>query len=204
MTGVAEVAAAGAAGILVIVGDGQLPISADYKIGQLARGGPATGVLAANRAGIGLVVVAEPIHQGAGSVIEIDLIGTAEVISGTTDHFHVIRQAPGTAECGSSAFGEDHRFTWINDAKTTQILGSRGAGIVIKAPASHVHCIAGEVGEFNEFPQSTGAVVHVFSDLNAAGTLFVVGDAHRGAHRTAAGITTGAGQAQLHSFATFN
>ena len=119
MAGVAEVATAGAAGILVIVGAGQLPISADQKIGQLARGGPATGVLAANRAGIGLVVVAEPIHQSAGGVIEIDLIGAAEVIGGTPDHFDVIRQAPGTAKCGGSAFGEDHRFTWINDAKTT-------------------------------------------------------------------------------------
>ena len=204
MAGVAEVAAAGAAGILAIVGAGQLPISADYKIGQLARGGPTTGVLGANRAGIDLIVVAEPIHQGAGGVIEIDLIGAAEVVGGTTDHFDAIRQAPGTAECGGSAFGENHRFTWINDAKTTQILGSRGAAIVIKAPASHVHCIAGEVGEFNEFSWPAGAVVHVFSDLNAAGTLFVVGDVHRGAHRTAAGVITGAGQAQLHIFATFN
>ena len=151
VAGVAEVGAAGAAGVLAIVGARQFPISADYKIGQLARRGPATGVLAANRAGIGLIVVAEPIHQGAGGVIEIDLIGAAEIIGGTTDHFDAIRQAPGTAECGGSAFGEDHRFTWINDAKATEILGSRGAAIVIKAPASHVHCTAGEVGEFNEF-----------------------------------------------------
>ena len=163
--------------------------------------------MSANRAAIALVVVAEPIHQGAGGVIEIDLIGAAEVVGGTPDqldHFYVIRQAPGTAECGGSAFGENYRFTWINDTKATQILGSRGAAFVIKAPASHVHCILGEVGEFNEFPQSTGAAVHVFGDLNAAGTLVVVGDAHRGAGRTAARIITGDGQAQLHIFAAFN
>ena len=201
MAGVAEAAAAGPA-VLSIACGGQAPGGLNLQRSEGRDGGPAADVLGADGAAEALVVVGEPINQGCGIVVEIDLIDAAQVVGEAADHLHRGGETPGKAKCAGFGFGEDHRFTGGNHTKPAQILGTGLAAVVIETPAAEVNREAAEIGEFDEF--TTIALVEILADLNGPGSLVVIADRHGLAGGSASGVGGAGGQADQHRFRGFD
>jgi len=149
--GAADIAAGGGKGAFCVTNGGKCPLGGlvGSQTGCIHPGAFAIGP----RASLRLIVVGQAVGQAAGGVVEVDLIGAAEIIICiSADDLDGGAKIPGGAESADGAgLRNDDGFSRRNKAKAGEIVYACVTGDIIEAPACHIDGGAAYIGEFDKF-----------------------------------------------------